>query len=155
MCFLAGRSSKSRQFSAVVRLCRGKYLVNLQVSYTHFVFIWLYKASEFFNIFSYYCEYCFLSGDNFLFLCFSLFCKWRVLIRLLRLYLVCLLWVCWVRGNFLAGRVICFLCVCGSAVWSAGPVQFYSGTLLERVAGLYKVFCLSSIVVAGTVRLKW
>jgi hypothetical protein len=50
---------------------------------------------------------------------------------------------------------MCFLCVCGSAVWSAGPVQFYSGILLERMAGLYKFFFLSGFVVAGTVRLKW
>ncbi len=48
----------------------------------------------------------------------------------------------------------CIFCVCDSAVWSAGPVRFYSGTLLERRAGLYKLFCLSSSVVAGTVRLK-
>ncbi len=27
--------------------------------------------------------------------------------------------------------------VCDSAVWSAGPVQFYLGFLLERMAGLY------------------
>ncbi len=31
-------------------------------------------------------------------------------------------------GIFLAGRVIYFLCVCDSAVWSAGPVRIYSGT---------------------------
>jgi hypothetical protein len=45
--------------------------------------------------------------------------------------------------------------VCDSAVWSAGPVQFYSGTLLERMAGLYRFLFLSSSAVAGTVRLKW
>jgi hypothetical protein len=42
-------------------------------------------------------------------------------------------------GISLAGRVIYF-CVCDSAVWSAGPVQFYSGTFLERMAGLYRLF---------------
>jgi hypothetical protein len=57
-------------------------------------------------------------------------------------------------GISLAGRVIYF-CVCDSAVWSAGPVQFYSGTLLERMAGLYRLFLFSGSVVAGTVRLKW
>jgi hypothetical protein len=31
-------------------------------------------------------------------------------------------------------------CVCDSAVWSAGPVQLYSGTFLERMAGLYRFF---------------
>jgi hypothetical protein len=50
---------------------------------------------------------------------------------------------------------MCFLCVCGSAVWSAGPVQVYSGILLERKAGLYRFFFLSGSVVAGTVLLKW
>ncbi len=45
--------------------------------------------------------------------------------------------------------------VCDSAVWSAGPVQFYLGTLLERMAGLYRLFFVSGSVVAGTVRLKW
>ncbi len=57
-------------------------------------------------------------------------------------------------GIFLAGRVIYFR-VCDSAVWSAGPVQFYSGTFLERMAGLYRLFLFSGSVVAGTVRLKW
>jgi hypothetical protein len=85
----------------------------------------------------------------------SLFYKRCVFIRLLYLSPVCLFGVCWVRGNFLAGRVIYFLCVCGSAVWSAGPVQFYLGTFMERMAGLYRFFLFSCCVVAGTVRLKW
>ncbi len=45
--------------------------------------------------------------------------------------------------------------VCDSAVWGAGPVQFYSGTFLERMAGLYRFSLLSGSVVAGTVPLKW
>ncbi len=49
----------------------------------------------------------------------------------------------------------CIFCVCDSAVWSAGPVQLYSGILLERMAGLYRFSFLSGSVVAGTVRLKW
>jgi hypothetical protein len=48
----------------------------------------------------------------------------------------------------------CIFCVCDSAVWSAGRVQFYSGILLERMAGLYRFFFLSGFV-AGTVRLNW
>ncbi len=43
-------------------------------------------------------------------------------------------------GISLTGRVIYFLCVCDSAVWSAEPVHFYSGTFLEQVAGLYRFF---------------
>ncbi len=113
------------------------------------------RLLDFFSIFGYYCEHCLLCGEDSSFVYPSLFYKRRVFICLLYLPPVCLLWVCWVRGNFLAGRVTYFLCICGSAVWSAGPVQFYSGTLLERMAGLYKFFCLSSSVVAGTVRLKW
>ena len=40
-------------------------------------------------------------------------------------------------------------------MWSAGPVQVYSGILLEPMAGLYRFFFLSGSVVAGTVRLNW
>jgi hypothetical protein len=47
------------------------------------------------------------------------------------------------------------VCVCDSVVWSAGPVQFYSGAFLERMAGLYRFFLFSGSVVAGTVRWKW
>ncbi len=39
----------------------------------------------------------------------------------------------WRAGSYI-------FCVCDSAVWSAGPVQFYSGTFLERMAGLYRLF---------------
>jgi hypothetical protein len=72
----------------------------------------------------------------------------------LRIVSVVLNWVCWVRGNFSGGLGHVFFCVCDSAVWSAGPVQVYSGILLERMAGLYRFFFLSGSVVAGTVRLK-
>jgi hypothetical protein len=68
--------------------------------------------------------------------------------------LLCLLLVCWVRENFSGGLGHIFL-VGDSVVWSAGPVQFYSGVLLEQMAGLYRFFFLSGSVVAGTVRLKW
>ncbi len=67
---------------------------------------------------------------------------------------VFLYWVCWARGNFSGGPGYIFS-VCDSAVWSAGPVQFYSGTFLERMAGLYRFFLFSGSVVAGTVRWKW
>ncbi len=39
----------------------------------------------------------------------------------------------WRAGSYI-------FCVCDSVVWSAGPVQFYSGTFLERMAGLYRFF---------------
>ncbi len=39
-------------------------------------------------------------------------------------------------------------------MWSAGPVQFYLGTSLEWMAGLYG-FSFSGSVVVGAVRLKW
>ncbi len=43
----------------------------------------------------------------------------------------------------------CIFCVCDSAVWSAGPVQFYLGILLERMAGLYRFFFFSGSVCSG------
>ncbi len=62
--------------------------------------------------------------------------------------------MCWVRENFSGGPGHIFP-VWDSAVWSAGPVQFFSGTFLERRAGLYRFSFFSGSVVAGTVRLKW
>ncbi len=48
------------------------------------------------------------------FLCSSLFCKRCLFIRLLYLSPVCLFWVCWIRGNFLAGRVCAYVApLCG------------------------------------------
>ncbi len=52
-------------------------------------------------------------------------------------FLLCLFWVCWVCENFSGGPGHIFL-VWDSAVWSAGPVQFYLGTILEWMAGLYR-----------------
>ena len=63
-------------------------------------------------------------------------------------------WVCWVRGNF-SGEPGHVFRVCVSAVWSAGPVQVYLGTLVVWTAGLYGFSFLSGSAVAGTVRLKW
>ena len=90
----------------------------------------------------------------FLFLCFPLFCKWCVFIRLLYLSPVCLFRVCWVRGNFLAGRVIYFLCVCLRCV------ECRAGTILFRLSvgadgGTVQIFFSSGSVVVGTVRFKW
>ncbi len=51
--------------------------------------------------------------------------------------LLCLFWVCWVCENFSGGPGHIFL-VWDSVVWSAGPVQFYLGTILEWMAGLYR-----------------
>ncbi len=128
----------SSVFTLFVQSCRGKFLLILWVFCLVFCSsLSFYKASEFPNKIGYYWSTVFFVVKIFLLL-FTLFCKRRVLICLLYLSPVCLLWVCWVRGNYLASWVIYFLCVCGSAVCSAGPVQFYSGTLLERMAGLYK-----------------
>ncbi len=66
--------------------------------------------------------------------------------------LLCLFWAFWVRENFSGGPGHIFP-VWDSAVWSAGPVQFYLSTLLEWMAGLYRFF--SSLALLGTVRLKW
>ncbi len=68
-------------------------------------------------------------------------------------FLFCLFWVCWVGENFFGGPGHGFS-VWDSAVWSAGPVQFYLGTILKWMAGLYRFFLFSGSVVAGTVRLK-
>ncbi len=76
-----------------------------------------------------------------------------MLIRLLSLSPVCLIWVCWVRGNFSGGPGHIYS-VCGSAVWSAGPVQFYLGFLLERMAGLYR-FSPLWLCCSGYGTVKW
>ena len=57
-------------------------------------------------------------------------------------------WVCWTRGNFSgeSGHVRIYLCV--TAVWSAGPVRVFLGNPLIRLAGLYGLFRLLSIVLA-------
>jgi hypothetical protein len=71
-------------------------------------------------------------------------------------------WVCWTRGNFLASRVTyAFMCaspLCGVpgryehighfAGLGAGPVRVYLGNPLIRLAGLYGLFRLFSIVLA-------
>ena len=57
-------------------------------------------------------------------------------------------------GTCLAGRVI-YTCVCDSAVWSAGPVQFYLALSVGADGGTVQIFFFSGSVVAGTVRFKW
>ncbi len=52
-------------------------------------------------------------------------------------FLLCLFLVCWVCENFSGGLGRRFS-VWDSAVWSAGPVQFYLGTILKWMAGLYR-----------------
>ncbi len=58
-------------------------------------------------------------------------------------------------GISLASRVMYIFCVFVSAVWSAGPVQVYLGTLVVWTAGLYGFSFSLWLWVAGTVRLKW
>jgi hypothetical protein len=43
-------------------------------------------------------------------------------------------------GISLASRVMYIFCACVSAVWSAGPVRVYLGTLVVWTAGLYGFF---------------
>ncbi len=100
------------------------------------------RLLDFLIFFGYYLEY-FLSGveGSFSFLCSSLFCKRCVFIYLLHLSLA--LFILGVLGpwEFLGGPGH-ILSVCDSAVWSVGPVQLYSGTFLEWMAGLYRFFFL-------------
>ncbi len=42
---------------------------------------------------------------------------------------------------------MCFLCVCGSAVWIAGPVQVYSGILLD--GGTVQIFLSGWLCCSG------
>ncbi len=56
--------------------------------------------------------------------------------------LLCLLLVCWVRENLFGGPGHIFS-VWDSAVWSAGPVQFFSGTFWSgwRDCTGFSLFC--------------
>ncbi len=149
--FLKGRSSRFLHFYAVRSIMsRQEIFLYLTSVWLRFVFFLFYKASEFSNIFGYYCERCLPCGEDFslLFFCSLLFCKWCVFYALLS----CLLFVyfgCagsvgifWRAGSYTFS-------VCNSAMWSAGPVQFYLGILLERMAGLYRFFFLSGSVCSG------
>ncbi len=99
-----------------------------------FKFILSYKASGFSNIFGYYCEHCLLCGEDFLFVLryfVNGVCLFDYYPCLLFVYFGCAgsVGIFWRAGSYTFS-------VCDSAVWSAGPVQFYLGFLLERMAGL-------------------
>jgi hypothetical protein len=144
--FLKGRSSRFFTSTLFVQSCRGKKFSCISrvfgLGLFSFGFIGLLDFLVYLVI---TVNAVFLVVKIFLFFSFvpCYFVSGCVL-RVVILSPVCLFRVCWVRGNFLAGRVIYFLCVCDSAVWSAGPVQFYLGFLLERMAGLYRFsLCLA------------
>jgi hypothetical protein len=104
-----------------------------------FVFIWYYKASGFPNILWLYLEYCLSCGEGFFFFVLRYFVSGVCLsIRIL----VSCFFILGVLGpwEFLWRAGSYYFCVCDSTVWSAGPVQFYLGTFLERMAGLYRFF---------------
>ncbi len=54
----------------------------------------------------------------------------------------------WRAGSYI-------FCVCDSAVWSAGPDQFYLALSVGADGGTVQIFFFSGSVVAGTVRFKW
>ncbi len=123
-----------------------------------FVFIWYYKASGFPNILRLLPWILSFLWWRFFFLFFVL-CYFVSGVCLSIHILVSCFFILGVLGpwEFLwrAGSYI--FCVCDSAVWSAGPVQFYSGTVLERMAGLYRFFpflwlCCSGYGTAEMVR---
>jgi hypothetical protein len=63
--FLKGRSSTFLHFYAVCSIMsRQEIFLYLMSVWLRFVFIRLYKASGFFNIFGYYCERCLLCGED-------------------------------------------------------------------------------------------
>ena len=103
--------------------------------------------------FGYYLEYCLSCGEGFFSFFFVTFVSDVCLSIYYTCFLLCLLLVCWVRENFSGGPGHIFP-MWDSAVWSAGPVQFYLSASLEWMAGLYR-FSLSGSVVVGAVRLKW
>ncbi len=105
------------------------------------------RLLDFLIFFGYYFEYCLSCGEgSFFFFFFSSFFVSGVC--LIIHILVSCFFILGVLGpwEFLwrAGSYI--FCVCDSAVWSAGPLQFYSGTFLERIAGLYKIFSFSGLL---------
>ncbi len=124
-----------------------------------FVFIWSYKASGFSNIFGYYCEHCLLCGEDFFFLFFVL--CYFVSGVCLSVYYTCLLFVYFgcagSVGIFWRAGSYTFLCVCGSVVWSAGPVQFLFRHSVGADGGTVQIFlflwlCCSGYGTVETVR---
>ncbi len=82
-------------------------------------------------------------------LCSSLFCKWCMFIYSYTCLLLSYIGCAGSVGISLTGRVIYIFCACDSAVWSAGPVQFYLGAVLERMAGLYRFFLFLWLCCSG------
>ena len=137
-------------------MSRQEIFLYLMSVWLRFVFIWLYKASGFSNIFGYYCERCLLCGEDSS-LSFLLFlvnylngvCYTHCYSCLLFVYFGC------------AGSVGIFWRA-GSYIFSCGLryVECRAGTILLRRSvgadsGTVRIFFLSGSVVAGTVRLKW
>ncbi len=114
------------------------YLISVRFS---FVFIWSYKASGFPNTFGYYCKYCLFCDEDSVSFFFVLRYSVSGVCFSIYVFVSCHLKL-GVPGPWefpwRAGSYIFF--VCDSAVWSAGPVQFYSGIFLEWMAGLYRFF---------------
>ncbi len=127
--------------SLFVQSCRGKFLLSHKCLVQFLFSSGIIGLLDFPIFCGYYLEYC-LSWWRFFFLFFVL-CYFVSGVCLF-VYYTCLLFVYFgfagSVGISLAGRVIYSLCVCVSAVCIAGPVQFYSCTFLERMAGLYRFF---------------
>ncbi len=108
--FLNGRSSRFLQFLCLfnhveVNFLFFKCLVHFLVSSG------VIRLLDFLIFFGYYCEYCLFCGEGSFFLLFSVTFVSDVCLSIYyTCFLLCLLLVCWVRENSLAGRVIYFLC---------------------------------------------
>ena len=108
--FLKGRSARFLHFYAVCSIMsRQGIFLYLTSVWLRFVFIRFIRLLDFLIYLVITVNAVFFVVR--IFLCSSLLRKRCVFIRLLSLSPVCLFRVCWVRGNFLAGRVIYFLCV--------------------------------------------
>ncbi len=138
--FLKGRSSRFFTSTLFVQSCRGKkFSCILRVFGSGLFSFGFIRLLEFLIYLVITVNAVFLVVKIFLFFSFvpCYFCKWCVFYALLS----CLLFVyfgCagsvgvfWRAGSYTFS-------VCDSAMWSAGPVQFYLGFLLERMAGLYR-----------------
>ena len=121
-----------------------------------FGFIWYYKASGFLNILWLLPWILSFLWWRFFFLLFFVTFVSDVCLSIYYtcFFLLCLLFVCWVRENFSGGPGHIFS-VWDSAVWSAGPVQFIWVPSRGGWRDYTGFFFFSGSVVAGTVRLKW
>jgi hypothetical protein len=100
-------------------------------------------------------EYCVKVVEIFVFLLFTVIHVSGVCI-LIVLCSVFLNWVCWARGNFLASRVTyIFVCVSLRCVECRAGTSIF-GHFAGVGGGTVRIFCFSSSVLAGTVRLnRW